>query len=137
VHALSYLPIVRQIDAFVGGPVAGSRQFDLFAGTSTGAIVAAALKLGVSAAELIDLYKELARQVFVPEWPWRQLFHKYSAEGLRTLLAAFFSHFTGRPALTWNDLCTDPQFQNGVELVVLLWCITDGKTYCLSTNPRR
>jgi len=42
--------------------------FDLIAGTSTGSIIAAHLAKGWSVQEVIDLYLELAGQVFTPRW---------------------------------------------------------------------
>jgi hypothetical protein len=41
-------------------------RFDLFCGTSTGAIIALALAKGMSAAEVVSLYEELGPQVFRP-----------------------------------------------------------------------
>lgn len=42
--------------------------FDLIAGTSTGAIIAAALALGKSVEEVIGLYEQLGRDVFQKDW---------------------------------------------------------------------
>jgi predicted acylesterase/phospholipase RssA len=42
--------------------------FDLIAGTSTGAIIAAALALGLSVQEVIGHYQALGRRVFTREW---------------------------------------------------------------------
>lgn len=42
--------------------------FDLIAGTSTGAIIAAALALGLSVEEVIGHYQALGRRVFTREW---------------------------------------------------------------------
>ena len=45
-----------------------SHYFDLIAGTSTGAIIAAALALGMSVAEVIAHYEQLGREVFAKDW---------------------------------------------------------------------
>src|SRR6516225_10849324 len=42
--------------------------FDLIAGTSTGAIIAAALALGMTVAEVIGHYQKLGREVFLKGW---------------------------------------------------------------------
>ena len=42
--------------------------FDLIAGTSTGAIIAAALALGMSVEEVIGQYEQLGREVFCKDW---------------------------------------------------------------------
>jgi integrative and conjugative element protein (TIGR02256 family) len=57
-------------------------RFDLFCGTSTGAIIALALAKGMSAAEVVALYEELGPQVF-RKWPW----HERVVPRLRTLRA--------------------------------------------------
>src|SRR4029453_9161364 len=44
-------------------------RFDLFCGTSTGAIIALALASGKSAREVVDLYKEFGPRVFRNPFP--------------------------------------------------------------------
>src|SRR3990170_311703 len=46
--------------------------FDMVAGTSTGAVIAAGVALGVSARGLLALYRELAREAF-ERLPWWQI----------------------------------------------------------------
>ena len=43
-------------------------HFDLIAGTSTGSIIAALLVKGWAVQEVIDLYRQLAGEVFAPRW---------------------------------------------------------------------
>jgi uncharacterized protein len=63
----------------------------LTAGTSTGAIIAAALATGIPAAELNNLYKTLGAQVFPDTWR-KRIFplvrYRYPSEPLETLLKA-------------------------------------------------
>jgi predicted acylesterase/phospholipase RssA len=133
VHALSYLPIIREIEEHLGRSVAESGDFRMFVGTSTGAIAATALKLGFSAKKVIALYEEHAKAIFVPEPPWNRVFHRYSATRLRAVLGEFFRHpKTGRE-LTWGDLRDGLQSTGGVELIVTLWNISSGRTQFLST----
>lgn len=46
-----------------------NEEFDLICGTSTGAIIAVGLALGVSAKDLLKFYKKHASDIF-PSWPW-------------------------------------------------------------------
>ncbi|MGD8554667.1 MAG: patatin-like phospholipase family protein, partial [Anaerolineales bacterium] len=50
--------------------------FDMIAGTSTGAVIAAGLSVGVSARGLLALYRELAAQAFQKLPWWRVLLNK-------------------------------------------------------------
>lgn len=45
-----------------------SHYFDLIAGTSTGAIIAASLAQGMTVANVIEKYISLGRSVFKPSW---------------------------------------------------------------------
>jgi patatin-like phospholipase/acyl hydrolase len=47
-HAVSYLPVLLALEKHLGETIASSSHFHMLAGTSTGAIIAAALKLGIS-----------------------------------------------------------------------------------------
>ena len=64
--------------------------FDMVAGTSTGAVIAGGIALGVSARGLLSLYRELAAQAFQRLPWWRILLnlgnHRYSIEFIRRLL---------------------------------------------------
>lgn len=51
-----------------GKPVRLADHFDLIGGTSTGSIIAAALALGMSAAEVKQIYMSLAPNVFKSSW---------------------------------------------------------------------
>src|SRR5271170_5390649 len=46
----------------IGSPIAD--YFDLIAGTSTGGIIAIGLGLGLTAKELLNLYRETGRRIF-------------------------------------------------------------------------
>ena len=72
--------IERQLDELTGDPQPLGKRFDLIGGTSTGAILAAGLALGMKACELRDFYVELGpdifKKVFLPERFW----HKYPSD---------------------------------------------------------
>jgi WD40 repeat protein len=108
----------------------------MLVGTSTGAITAMALKIGYSAAEVIGLYERNAEMIFQREPFWNQVFHRYSSRNLREVLARFIHERTNK-LLTWEQLCDGSEFQDGVELLVTLWNVSQGKTSFLSTNSNR
>jgi hypothetical protein len=109
-------------------------EFDLFAGTSTGAIIATCLAWGMPVAHVERLYVERGRQMFAPA-PWHARWRsKYRAEAI----AAFFrEHFaedgTGAPAL----LGTDRLRQDGVLklLLIVMRNATTGSPWPVSNNP--
>src|SRR5258708_37023157 len=53
----------RQLDAAQGVKKLGD-YFDYIAGTSTGAIIAAGLAIGMSAADLLDFYQDFGSKMF-------------------------------------------------------------------------
>lgn len=68
-----------------------SHYFDLIAGTSTGAIIAAALAKGMSVSEVLSLYRKLANVVFQKSLFRQGLFRaKYGAEALTGFLKEAF-----------------------------------------------
>lgn len=69
--------------------------FDLIAGTSTGAIIAAALAKGMSVEEVQKLYRSLAGTIFEPSFFRRGLFRaKYDAAALSVILKSVFGNLT-------------------------------------------
>jgi hypothetical protein len=70
-------------------------HFDLFAGTSTGAIIATGLCWGMTVEEILDLYLKFGRTMFTPV-PWYRPFKKYlvsryDAKPLSEFLQRIFS----------------------------------------------
>ncbi len=76
--------------------------FDLICGTSTGGIIAIGLALGMSAAEVLNLYKNNASTIFGQSSWWlgfsknvrRLAYPKHSSLGLTTVLKAEFARFS-------------------------------------------
>jgi patatin-like phospholipase/acyl hydrolase len=66
-----------------------SDRFDLFCGTSTGAIVALGLAAGKSAEEVVSLYEELGTSVFWNPWPF--------VHSLRKALGFFTARYSSKP----------------------------------------
>ena len=131
VLALSFLPIIERIEEHLNCGVAESGQFQMFVGTSTGAIVAANLKMGMRASRLVDLYRELARRVFQPSVPWNMYFAKYSSERLKHALEDTFLDVFGFDP-TWEELALN--WPNNITLMVVLWDVSAGRTTFLSTD---
>ena len=76
--------------------------FDLIVGTSTGGIIALALGLGISAAEIVRLYEEGGRHIFEPPGPgmrarrrWRASGHLPGLCSLMDVLAGKIAHVRG------------------------------------------
>lgn len=70
--------------------------FDMFAGTSTGAIIAAGLAYGIAVDDLIALYRTRHRQIFTRTLLGRTrlIVPKYRSEPLRCILASLFGDAT-------------------------------------------
>ena len=91
------LEILRAVERELGAHDLQFRLCDVFdyiAGTSTGAIIAAALSTGASVEEVVDLYRKMGPRVFrrrlLPGWV-RSL---YPARGLKEQLVDFFGDRT-------------------------------------------
>lgn len=67
-------------------------DFDLIAGTSTGAIIASGLACGKSASEILDIYKEQGKLIFKKRWyaRWGIFGSKYQNKQLKTILSDIF-----------------------------------------------
>ena len=126
---LGYLSRIEEIlrDRHGGSP--GFRlahYFDLVAGTSTGAIIDAALALGMSVDELTRMYMELGEAVFKGSW-FRKgvLRHRYSKKELVKHLQVVFDEDT---ALGSEKLLTG--------LLVVTKRLDTGSPWPLGNNPR-
>ena len=101
-----------------------SHYFDLIAGTSTGAIIAACLARGMSVAEVTKLYERLASSVFRRSaFRWGLLRVKYQATQLRTLLRDVFQERT----MGSQSIATG--------LLVVAKRLDTGSTWRMSNNP--
>jgi uncharacterized protein len=102
-----------------------SDHFDLIAGTSTGAIIAAALSLGMSVDEVFGHYQRLGRFVFKRSLlRWGALRAKYPAERVREALIGVF----GERRMDSAD------FRTG--LLVVTKRLDTGSTWPITNNPK-
>lgn len=102
-------------------------RFDLFCGTSTGAILALGLAAGRSGDELVDLYQSLGPKVFPPGkrpgW-FRRIWHgAYSATPLRDALDEAFKDLTLKSILESDKFAVVPAF-----------CLSNGKPRIFKTD---
>jgi predicted acylesterase/phospholipase RssA len=104
------------------------QYFDYFAGTSTGAIIAAALARGMSVDEVRDLYVRLAGAIFRPSGWSERLRSLYSHRELEKQCKRLFVEPTGIYATL------EPQFLKSLLLVVVKNLSTDS-AWPISSNP--
>ena len=106
-------------------------SFDLFCGTSTGAIIALALAHGLKASEICDLYRSFGPTVFCnPLRPVRTLrlirgvfFSRYGNGGLRRSLEK-----------TFGDATLGTLMEKGKKVVIPAYCLTRGKAAIFKTD---
>src|ERR1039457_978542 len=79
IPAEALITIEAQLDALTGRSLPLSDRFDLIGGTSTGAILAAGLALGLKTADLRDFYLKFGAQVFTKVFFADRFWHNYSA----------------------------------------------------------
>jgi len=107
------------------------REFDLFCGTSTGAIIALALASGKTARQVCDLYKDFGPRVFNNPFPGSRLLRKfkgfvtsrYGNQHLRTALRGAFGDETLGSILRQRKFVVVPAF-----------CLTTGRPRVFKTD---
>jgi len=108
-------------------------KFDLFCGTSTGAIIALALASGMSGKEIVEKYENLGSTVFYnPWWDWgsRQIrffrslvFTRYSNRKLKTFLTE-----------TFGDLTLEDIYKNNKKVLITAFSMTRGSPKIFKTD---
>ena len=115
----------NEISEIEGRPTLLAEWFDLIGGTSTGAIIAAALSLGYRAAELNDFYRQLAPRIFKRSYfrllGWQA---KFDSKNLMKELSSVI----GSRKLDSEDVMTG--------LCVLLKRMDTGSAWIVMNNPR-
>lgn len=102
--------------------------FDLIAGTSTGAIIAAFLAWGKSVSEIEKMYVNFGATMFNPQ-PWiRRWKSKYRAEAIADFFRGHFCESDGSPALMGTSLLR-------TKLLVIMRNATTGSPWPVSNNP--
>lgn len=103
-----------------------AHYFDLIAGTSTGAIIAAALAKGMTVAEVTDYYLTMGEKVFTRNWFRKGLFRaRYDDKKLRKLL---------KDVLGTKTTLGDKSLQTG--LLIVTKRIDTNSPWPLGNNPK-
>ena len=99
--------------------------FDYIGGTSTGAIIAAALARGMAATEVLQFYKQAGPDMFDKAWLLARIRHLYETQPLTDQLKTVFGANT----------TLEPQHLKSLLLVVTRNVTTDSP-WPISSNPR-
>jgi uncharacterized protein len=125
IPAEALIAMEAQLDALTGKSLPLCDRFDLIGGTSTGAILAAGLALGLKAAELANFYvqfgKDIFTKVFLPERFW----HSYPSGPLEKHLQDVFGAQT---TLGSDKLRT--------KILIVSKNATLGSTWFFTNNPK-
>jgi patatin-like phospholipase/acyl hydrolase len=108
--------------------------FDYIAGTSTGAIIAAGLAIGMSAAELLDFYKRAGALMFEKTCLIKRLGSFYKSEPLAEQLQEIFGRKTTLVPLADGEKDTERRRIRCLLLVVTRNFSTDSP-WPISSNP--
>ena len=96
VFAAAFIACIEDV---LGDRVAN--HLDLFAGTSTGGLIALGLAAGKTGQEMLDIYRNHGSEIFSGSWPGRRLWMpKYSRKGLDRLLQKEFGELRMRDLKT-------------------------------------
>jgi len=110
-----------KLEQLTGKPA--RETFSFVAGTSTGALLAAAIAAGVPASQIVGIYKHRCPDIFTPRKPWNTLLqvsrgHKYDTANLRRVLAEEFGATAG---YILNDV--------PVDILLTATSLADGKPW--------
>jgi len=119
------IEIETQLDALSGRSLPLSDRFDLIGGTSTGAILAVGISLGLKAAELRDFYLKFGKQIFTKVFLLERFWHSYLAGPLERHLKDVFGEDT---TLGSGKLRTN--------IVIVSKNVTLGTTWFFTNNPK-
>jgi len=125
IPAEALIRIEQQLDQLTGIEKPLCDRFDLIGGTSTGAILAAGLALGLKAADLREFYLKFGKEIFSKEFLPVQFWHKYPSGPLEQHLKDVFKPDT---MLGSDRLRT--------QIVVVTKNATLGNDWCFTNNPK-
>jgi patatin-like phospholipase/acyl hydrolase len=110
--------------------------FDYIAGTSTGAIIAAGLSMGMSVKRLLGFYVDHGEEMFDKEWIiYQKTYNKYQGQKLRLLLQDTFGLGTTLQSLKDRaDRHEDPKGLKTLLMAVMRNATTDSP-WPVSNNP--
>jgi uncharacterized protein len=125
IPAEALIAIETQLDALTNQSLPLCDRFDLIGGTSTGAILAVGLALGLKAAELRDFYLKFGKQIFTKVFLPERFWHSYPSGPLEQHLKDVFGEDTtlGSGKLRTNILIVSKN-------------VTQGTTWFFTNNPK-
>jgi len=125
IPAEALIEIETQLDALTGRSLPLGDRFDLIGGTSTGAILAVGLALGLKAAELRNFYLKFGKQIFTKVfWP-RRFWHSYPSGPLERQLKDVF----GKDATLGSGKLR-------TNILIVSKNVTLGTTWFFTNNPK-
>jgi len=125
IPASALMRIEQQLDDITGGSARLCERFDLIGGTSTGAILAAGLALGLRAEELRQFYLDFGKEIFTKVFLPIRFWHSYSSAPLEKHLRAVFGEDT---TLGSAKLRT--------RILIVTKNVTQGSTWFFTNNPK-
>jgi uncharacterized protein len=119
------IAIESQLDHLTGTQKPLCERFDLIGGTSTGAILAAGLALGLKASDLRDFYLKYGHEIFAKSWLPGRIWHKYPSGPLERRLKEVLGKST---VLGGGELRT--------QIMIVAKNATVGSDWFFSNNPK-
>jgi uncharacterized protein len=125
IPAQALIAIESQLDVLTGQSLPLSDRFDLIGGTSTGAILAVGLGLGMRAADLSSFYVDYGKEIFTKAFFPKRFWHNYPSGPLEKHLQEKFGADTtlDSPKLRTNILVVSKN-------------ATLGATWFFTNNPK-
>lgn len=103
-------------------------EFHMFAGTSTGAIIATCLAWGMPVADIERLYLDSGPSMFSPAPWWRRIYARYQSKQIARVLRETFCESNGEPALLGSSRLKR-------MLLVVMRNASTGSAWPLTNNP--
>lgn len=125
IPAEALVEIEAQLNALAGEARPLCERFDLIGGTSTGAILAAGLSLGLGAAQLRDFYLKFGKDIFTKVFLPERLWHNYPSAPLERHLKEVFGEST---SLGSDQLKT--------KILIVAKNVTLGTTWFFTNNTK-
>lgn len=125
IPAEALILVEAQLNQLTGTEKPLCDRFDLIGGTSTGAILAAGLALGLKASDLRDFYLKFGKEIFTKEFILTRLWHSYPSGPLETHLKDVF----GEDTTLGSDKLR-------AQIVIVTKNATQGNDWFFTNNPK-
>ena len=125
IPAEALILVEKQLNELTGTQKPLCDRFDLIGGTSTGAILAAGLALGLPAQKLRDFYLDYGKEIFTKVWLPERFWHSYPSEPLEKRLKEVLGDST---TLGSDKLQT--------QILIVTKNATQGNDWFFTNNPK-